>query len=153
MLWVYWLYFEEKKLVFYILFVELSVEEFERVLDVINKGGEDEYDMEIFNMLYQDSVMVILYRWYVLLMQVFCWEDGEYVKYLGSDCEEWDLIEVFNEVKYLYFLDWLLLKLWLGVVEDLWQRFELKCCDKDGVELCVERDIWNGIYWDFYERC
>ncbi|KAK4665322.1 hypothetical protein QC763_400920 [Podospora pseudopauciseta] len=148
----YWLYPEEKKLASHILLVEPSAEEFERVLDATNKGGEDEYDMEILNTLYQDSAMVIPHRRYALLTQVFRWEDGEHAKYLGSDREEWDPIEVFNEAKYLHFSDWPLPKPWLGAAEDLRQRLEPKCRDKDGVESCVERDIWNGIYRDFHER-
>ncbi|KAK0658686.1 family 8 putative glycosyltransferase [Cercophora samala] len=148
----YWLYPDEKKLASHIMLVEPSTDEFQRVLDATNEGGEDEYDMEILNTLYQDSALVIPHRRYALLTQVFRWEDGEHAKYLGNDREEWDPVEVFNEAKYLHFSDWPLPKPWLGVADDLRVKLEPKCRVKDGLESCVERDIWNGIYRDFHER-
>ncbi|KAK4171173.1 family 8 putative glycosyltransferase [Triangularia setosa] len=148
----YWLYPDEKKLASHILLVEPSAAEFQRVLDATKEGGEDEYDMEILNTLYQDSAIVIPHRRYALLTQVFRWEDGEHAEYLGSDREEWDPVQVYNEAKYLHFSDWPLPKPWLGTSEDLRLKLEPKCRVKEGIEMCVEREIWNGIYRDFHER-
>ncbi|KAK0744688.1 nucleotide-diphospho-sugar transferase [Apiosordaria backusii] len=148
----YWLYPDEKKLASHILLVEPSAVEFQRVLDATNEGGENEYDMEILNTLYKDSALVIPHRRYALLTQVFRWEDGEHAKYLGSDREEWDPVEVLNEAKYLHFSDWPLPKPWLGVSEDLRLKLEPSCRVRNGLETCVEREIWNGIYRDFHER-
>ncbi|KAK4205470.1 family 8 putative glycosyltransferase [Triangularia verruculosa] len=148
----YWLYPGEKKLASHILLVEPSAAEFQRVLDAMSQGGEEEYDMEILNTLYQDSALVIPHRRYALLTQVFRWEDGEHAKYLGSDREEWDPVAVFNEAKYLHFSDWPLPKPWIEAEEDLRLRVEPRCRVKEGVETCFEKEIWNGIYQDFRAR-
>ena len=147
----YWLYPDTKILSSQVVLAEPSEHEFARVMARVETAGRDDYDMEILNYLYGDAALVLPHRPYDLLTQVFRWEEGEHAKYLGDESEVWDPIAVFNEARFLHFSDWPVPKPWLETKKLRGQK-QPGCRVRDGVEYCVERDLWNGFYEDFMER-
>ncbi|KAK4184884.1 family 8 putative glycosyltransferase [Podospora australis] len=151
----YWLYPDTQILSSQLMLVQPSAAEFQRVMDRSNKGGANDYDMEIVNYLYKDNAMVLPHRPYDLLTRVF-WEEPSRAKYLGNDWEEWDPVTTYNEAKFLHFSDWPVPKPWIqnAGAERVRKEQQPKCvADKNGGgENCAGRDIWNGIFDAFREK-
>ena len=100
----YWLGFEERVLSSQLLLVQPSIQEFDRVMNQIENGPNNAYDMDILTTLYQDSAMVLPHRPYDLLTGEFRGEDHQ--KYLQDHQQEWDPDAVLKEAKYMHFSDW-----------------------------------------------
>ncbi|KAK2048061.1 glucose N-acetyltransferase [Colletotrichum somersetense] len=146
----YWLYPEKDMLSSQIMLVTPSAAEFARIQAKIDSVGNDQYDMEIVNMLYRDSAMILPHRPYDLLTRTF---KGDHVaEYLGNDQEEFDALAVYNEAKFLHFSDWPVPKPWLDPPPELVRENQPKCVVKDGVEDCTARDLWFGFHTDFRNR-
>jgi hypothetical protein len=148
----YWLYPEKKILSSQIMLIQPSEAEFARVMDKVNEAARNDYDMEIINYLYEDNALVLPHRRYDLLTAEFRGDPDDHAKYLGSDSEEWDPVAILNEAKFVHFSDWPVPKPWLRMSDGVKQDKQPKCREINGVESCVERDIWNGFYDDFAER-
>ena len=100
----YWLGFEDRVLSSQLLLLQPSKHEFDRVMNATERAGDNEYDMDILTMLYQDSAMVIPHRPYDLLTGEF--RGDEHQKYLQDPQQEWDPDAVLKEAKYMHFSDW-----------------------------------------------
>ncbi|KAK4168483.1 nucleotide-diphospho-sugar transferase [Cladorrhinum sp. PSN259] len=146
----YWLQPEKDILSSQIMLVQPSAAEFQRVMEAIEAGGGNDYDMEIVNQLYKDNALVLPHRKYNLLSREFAAEDHS--KYLGTDQTEWNPVDIFKEAKFVHFSDWPMPKPWLRSPPNLRAEREPKCRDKDDGKTCVERDIWNGFYDGFRDR-
>ncbi|KYK56312.1 putative glucose n-acetyltransferase protein [Drechmeria coniospora] len=143
----YWLHPDKKILTSLLMLIEPNVVEFSRVMDKIESAGRNDYDMEIVNDLYIDSAMVLPHRRYAMLSAEFR-SDG-HALYLGSDREVWDPVAAYNEAKIIHFSDWPVAKPWLPTPAEVIQKYEPKCRMKDGLETCVERELWYRLYDDF----
>ncbi|KAM0556099.1 hypothetical protein ACHAPJ_006088 [Fusarium lateritium] len=129
-----------------LMVVQPSKVEFERILEKMDAIDPNDYDMEIVNELYADSALVLPHRKYNMLTGEFRREN--HTDYLGSDREEWDPLEAYNEAKFVHFSDWPVPKPWIQDL-DLRQEYEPKCHMIDEKLSCIEREIWNKLYTDF----
>jgi hypothetical protein len=148
----YWLFPEKQILTSTILLIQPTEAEFGRVMTAVGEAGPSDYDMEILNRLYRDSALVLPHRPYTLLTRTFRGTPEERANYLGGDDLEWDPVAVLTEAKYLHFSDWPIPKPWLPMPAGMKAQFQPKCSEVDGVESCVESDLWNGFYDDFHVR-
>jgi alpha-N-acetylglucosamine transferase len=148
----YWLYPGDPKLASPVILVQPSAVEFDRVSAQINKAGNDDYDMEVVNTLYRDQAMVLPHRPYLILTREFWQDPSDHAKYLGTDKEKWDPVAAFDEVKYIHFSDFPLPKPWHHMSDESREEWQPKCQQYAGIEICKEREIWNGIHEDFKER-
>lgn len=146
----YWLFPDQKILSSQLMLVQPSAAEFDRIMQKIGEAGKDDYDMEIMNQLYVDQAMILPHRPYDLLTGEF--RGDNHVKYLGTDREEWDPVAAFNEAKFLHFSDWPIPKPWIHMTESMRKDKQPKCVQKNGVEDCAARELWNGFYTDFSQR-
>ncbi|KAI0006444.1 glycosyltransferase family 8 protein [Xylariaceae sp. FL0662B] len=147
----YWLLPDQKILSSQLMLVRPSEVEFERLMQKMASAGRNDYDMEIVNQLYADTAMILPHRPYDLLTGEFRNED--HANYLGTDREEWDPVAVFNEAKFLHFSDWPVPKPWIAASsESIRKEHQPKCVDRDGLEDCSGRELWNGFYTDFQHR-
>lgn len=145
----YWLFPENKILSSQLMLVQPSEVEFDRVMKTMETAERNDYDMEIVNDLYIDQAMILPHRPYDLLTGEFRGKDHK--NYLGTDREEWDPVAIFNEAKFLHFSDWPVPKPWKPNPA-LRKQNQPACEDKNGVEDCTARTLWNGFYDDFVER-
>ncbi|KAG9252448.1 glucose N-acetyltransferase [Emericellopsis atlantica] len=134
-----------------VLLIQPTEHEFNRVYDAIGTAGDDDYDMEIVNNLYKDNAMILPHRSYDMLTGEFR-NLGEHVHYLGNGYETWDPVAHFNEAKFLHFSDWPVPKPWHQMSDKLREEKQPACRQVEGVEKCVEREMWNDFYDDFRER-
>ena len=100
----YWLGFEDRVLSSQLLLLQPSHHEFERVMNATEGAGNNDYDMDLLNTLYQDSAMVLPHRPYDLLTGEFRGDDHQ--KYLQDEQQQWDPDAVLKETKFLHFSDW-----------------------------------------------
>lgn len=116
----YWLGFGDRVLSSQILLLEPSKEEFDRVMNVTQASGKNDYDMDILTTMYQDSALVLPHRPYNLLSGEFR-GTGDHQNYLGSSRQTWNPEAVFKEAKYLHFSDWPLPKVGLPPATSNWR--------------------------------
>ena len=109
----YWGNFDDRVLGSYIMLIQPSEFEFNRVMQAIEKASDSDYDMEIVNHLYRDSALILPHRPYGLLTGEF--RSKHHTAYLGNDLETWDPDQIFKEAKYLHFSDWPVPKVWNGI--------------------------------------
>lgn len=148
----YWLLNDEppkKILSSQLMLLEPSASEFARIHSHIDDAGDNEYDMEIVNELYLDSAMVLPHRPYDMLTAEFRRDDHR--DYLGSD-EEWDPVKTYNEAKFVHFSDWPVPKPWMRMDDEERVKSQPNCAERGGKEDCTERELWNKLYEDFWER-
>ena len=165
----YWLGFEGRILSSQVLLLQPSEYEFGRVLKATENAGDNDYDMEILNILYQDSAMILPHRRYDLLTGEFRGDDHQ--KYLQDQQQQWDPDVIFQEAKYLHFSDWPLPKVcrtftlsnvysltftqpWLAQphqVDESKPRCQSVSIDNK-TESCRNQQIWVGAYTDFRRR-
>lgn len=88
----------------YVMLIQPSAFEFNRILTAILASSPDEYDMEIINKLYRGNALVIPHRPYGLLSGEF--RSKEHSKYLGNSEEEWDPVKALREARLVHFSDW-----------------------------------------------
>ena len=100
----YWLGFEGRVLSSQLLLLQPSEYEFDRVMKATATAGDNDYDMDILNSLYQDSAMILPHRRYDLLTGEFRGKDHQ--NYLRDDQQRWDPDAVWKEAKYIHFSDW-----------------------------------------------
>lgn len=100
----YWLGFENRILSSQLLLVQPSEYEFNRLMNATDNAGDNDYDMDILNTLYQDSAMILPHKGYDLLTLEFGYD--EHQKYLQDSQQQWDPDAVMKETKYLHFSDW-----------------------------------------------
>ncbi len=100
----YWLGFEGRVFSSQLLLLQPSEYEFDRVMKATATAGDNDYDMDILNSLYQDSAMILPHRRYDLLTGEFRGKDHQ--DYLRDDQQQWDPDAVWKEAKYIHFSDW-----------------------------------------------
>ena len=100
----YWLGFEGRVLSSQLLLLQPSEYEFDRVMKATATGGDNDYDMDILNLLHQDSAMILPHRRYDLLTGEFRRKDHR--NYLRDNQQQWDPDAVWKEAKYIHFSDW-----------------------------------------------
>ncbi len=100
----YWLGFEDRILSSQLLLLQPSDYEFDRVMNATDEAGDNDYDMDILTMLYQDSAMILPHRRYDLLTSEFRGDDHQ--KYLQDLQQQWDPDAMLKETKYIHFSDW-----------------------------------------------
>ena len=100
----YWLGFEGRVLSSQLLLLQPSVYEFDRVMNATKYAGDNDYDMDILNDLYQNSAMILPHRRYDLLIGEFRGDDHQ--KYLQDPQHQWDPDMTVKEAKYIHFSDW-----------------------------------------------
>ncbi|KAB8264203.1 nucleotide-diphospho-sugar transferase [Aspergillus pseudonomiae] len=148
----YWGNFDDRVLGSYIMLVQPSEFDFNRVMNAMDTASGSEYDMDILNHLYRDSALVLPHRPYGLLTGEF--RSNHHSAYLGNNIEVWDPEQVFMEAKFLHFSDWPVSKPWIRTPEPIIQENQ-PVCHKDpasGAEDCRSRDLWLGFYSDFAQR-
>ncbi|KAE8422775.1 nucleotide-diphospho-sugar transferase [Aspergillus pseudocaelatus] len=148
----YWGNFDDRVLGSYIMLIQPSEFEFNRVMQAIEKASDSEYDMEIVNHLYRDSALILPHRPYGLLTGEF--RSNDHTAYLGNDIEMWDPDQVFKEAKYLHFSDWPVPKPGIRAPKPIIQENQPMCHNDtvSGAEDCRSRDLWLGFYSDFARR-
>ncbi|OGM42752.1 hypothetical protein ABOM_008158 [Aspergillus bombycis] len=145
----YWGNFDDRVLGSYIMLIQPSEFDFNRVMNAMEAASGSEYDMEIVNHLYRDSALVLPHRPYGLLTGEF--RSNHHSAYLGNEVEVWDPEQVLKEAKFLHFSDW---PPWIRTPESIMQENQ-PICHKDplsGAEDCRARDLWLGFYRDFARR-
>lgn len=100
----YWLGFEGRVLSSQLLLLQPSEYEFDRVMKATANAGDNDYDMDILNLLHQDSAMILPHRRYDLLTGEFRRKDHR--NYLRDNQQQWDPDAVWKEAKYIHFSDW-----------------------------------------------
>jgi hypothetical protein len=88
----------------YVMLIQPSEFEFNRILTAIMASNPGEYDMEIINKLYRGNALVIPHRPYGLLSGEF--RNKEHSKYLGNLEEDWDPEKALRDAKLVHFSDW-----------------------------------------------
>ncbi|KAG5999445.1 hypothetical protein E4U43_002072 [Claviceps pusilla] len=147
----YWLFPEKQILSSQLMLVQPSATESGRVMNETNRAGSDDYDTEIVNTLYKDQALVLPHRPYDMLTAEF--RTDQHAQYLGSDDEQWDPVAHLGEAKFVHFSDWPVPKPWIEMPDSVRNDMQPGCHrNRDGVESCVERDLWNGLYEDFAQR-
>jgi hypothetical protein len=111
--------------------------------NVTSHGDGKKYDMDLLNYRYGSSALVLPQRPYALLTAEF--RNTDHRPYLGANAR-WDAQAVFDEAALVHFSDWPLPKPWTMWSSDALAEIQPKC---EGVEACVERKIWKGLYEDF----
>ncbi|CAF9917937.1 MAG: N-acetylglucosaminyltransferase [Alectoria fallacina] len=148
----YWLGFEGRVLSSQLLLLQPSGYEFDRVMKATTNAGDNDYDMDILNKLYQDSAMILPHKNYDLLTGEFRGDDHQ--KYLQDNQQGWDPDLVLKEAKYMHFSDWPLPKPWLAKPKAV-DRSKPHCSPISTVnktEDCRNQEIWVGAYTDFRRR-
>ncbi|KAI2625244.1 glycosyltransferase family 8 protein [Xylaria nigripes] len=146
----YWLFPDNKILSSQVMLVQPSDTEFDRIMKQVTSASRNDYDMEIVNQLYGDSAMIIPHRPYDLVTGEFRGDSHE--KYLGTDREVFDPVNIYNEAKYLHFSDWPMPKPWIEASASVRENLQPKCVISNGREDCTARDLWLGFYNDFAQR-
>ncbi|KAE8330339.1 nucleotide-diphospho-sugar transferase [Aspergillus sergii] len=148
----YWGNFDDRVLGSYIMLIQPSEFEFNRVMKAIKKASDSKYDMEIVNHLYRDSALILPHRPYGLLTGEF--RSNHHTAYLGNDDEVWDPDQVFKEAKYMHSSDWPVSKPWNYTPQLIIQENQPICHNDtvSGAEDCRSRDLWLGFYSDFAQR-
>ncbi len=145
----YWL--QDRSLSSQIVLIQPSNMEFQRIVDAINTPNIG-FDMEIVNVLYGSSAIVIPHRPYDLLTSEFRMEKHE--KYMGNNVEVWDPEAALKESKFLHFSDWPHPKPWIYAGSMTDER-KPKCFldPSTGQETdCRAQKMWLGFYSDFARR-
>ncbi|KAL8945935.1 MAG: hypothetical protein Q9222_007601 [Ikaeria aurantiellina] len=138
-----------------IMVIQPSASEYERITDAIAHAGPTDYDMEVLDTIYKHSAPVLPHRPYLLLSQVFRWENHS--SYLGAAAgeEAWDPEAVMKEAKYLHFSEWPLPKPWVrpdpNLVKEHWPACMPDLVTNEATD-CRARRVWAGIYQDFKYR-
>lgn len=134
-----------------IALIEPSYFEWKRVQEVMSHDNAG-FDMDILNIIYKDSCLVIPHRQYTLLSVEF--RNTNHSRFLGSEEEKWDGSKALNDAKFVHFSDWPFPKPWFRAPDEIKANYEPIC----GEELagqepdCTDRDIWRGLYADFRQR-
>ncbi|KAI0572098.1 Alpha-N-acetylglucosamine transferase [Pyrenophora tritici-repentis] len=141
----YWL--DQPFLSSQLVLVEPSVKEWRRVQQFMN-SDDSGFDMDILNIMFKDSCVVIPHRRYNLLSSEFRSETHQ--NYLGSD-EAWDGTKVLEETKFIHFSDWPVPKPWYQTPESVMKEHQPRCRERKdrGEPDCRDRDIWLNLYKDF----
>jgi hypothetical protein len=100
----YWLGGEKRVLTSAILVVQPSQFEYSRIETAITAAKSNEYDMEIMNILYQNSALVLPHRPYIMITSELY--ELDHAEYLGNHEEIWDPEAALRELKLIHFSDW-----------------------------------------------
>lgn len=100
----YWLDPDHRVMTSYLMMIEPSKLEFDRIVATIETSKTSVYDMEIVNTIYRDHALIIPHRPYTLLTGEF--RGNVHAKYLGSSREVWNPQEALREAKTVHFSDW-----------------------------------------------
>jgi hypothetical protein len=136
----YWLDTKPTKLSSALVVVEQSEERWNRIQTYIKGEADPGFDMEILDVLYNATCMVLPHRQYLLLSREFkLWD---HTRYLGA-VDSWDPRHALKEAKYVHFSYWPLTKPWLEpnktILEEVQPRCRFAMDGRD--EGCLERDI------------
>lgn len=145
----YWL--DDKSLSSQIVLIQPSNMEFMRIMEAINTP-EIGFDMEIVNILYGGSAIVLPHRPYDLLTSEFRGENHD--KYMGNNVEPWDPEAALKESKFLHFSDWPHPKPWIYAGSMTDER-KPKCFPDPSTGQdtdCRAQKLWLGFYSDFARR-
>ncbi|KAL3470974.1 nucleotide-diphospho-sugar transferase [Aspergillus californicus] len=149
----YWLNPDDHTLSSQLVLVQPSKSEFSRIMAAISDAGSSDYDMEVVNVLYNNSALILPHRRYDLLSGEF--RSKSHSAYLGNGLEVWDPQKILKEAKYLHFSDWPVPKPWLLASPSIVQK-EQPTCDMNPAtgqeDDCRARDIWLEFYADFATR-
>jgi hypothetical protein len=137
-----------------VLLLQPSHREFARIQTAISHAGEQDFDMEILNQLYNKTAMVLPHKPYFLVTGEF--RNNETIgheAYLGDGDERWDATKVRKEAKYVHFSDWPMPKPWISPPSDFVEEQLPECVlDGRGEANCATRDVWLELYTDFAAR-
>lgn len=131
------------------LVIEPSEREWKRIEDTMHNDPDSGFDMDILNIVYNNSCTIIPHRGYDLLTGEFRGDD--HTKYLGTN-EPWDGKKILEEAKFVHFSDWPRPKPWLKASVSQVEDMQPKCKNVGDTEDCTDRNIWLGLYEDFSER-
>ncbi len=133
-----------------VMVIQPSAAEFEKIEKAIEQATADEYDMDIIENLYQDTVVKLPQRPYNLLTGEF--RRYEHSAYLGSSKEKWDAETILAEAKFVHFSDWPVPKPWIRASKQVMARYTPPCGGFFFSPDCKNRQTWLGLYYDFAVR-
>ncbi|CAG7952953.1 unnamed protein product [Penicillium salamii] len=135
----YWLDPDHRVMTSYLMIIEPSKFEFDRIVATMETSKTSGYDMEIVNTIYRDHALIIPHRPYTLLTGEF--RGDVHGKYLGNSLEVWNPQKALMEAKTVHFSDW--------PVPKPSCHFNATSGEADD---CRDRDHWLGIYYEFNNR-
>jgi alpha-N-acetylglucosamine transferase len=147
----------------HIMLIEPNSHEVPAMMDLLKQwkrhsanANSKNYDMDLLNLRFGASAMVLPHRSYAMLTAEF--RSHNHTAYLGHQYGhkldsrgQWDPDKALKEAKMVHFSDWPLPKPWImWPVEGL---AEIQPdCGNDHKETCREREIWKTLYDDFRLR-
>ncbi|KAJ5741200.1 uncharacterized protein N7511_008517 [Penicillium nucicola] len=149
----YWLDPDHRVMTSYLMIIEPSELEFDRIVTATATSQTSDYDMEIVNAIYRDHALIIPHRPYTLLTGEF--REVVHAKYLGSSREVWNPQKALMEAKTVHFSDWPVPKPWVDFPSNAMNEHKPSChwnVTSGGDDDCRDRDYWLGIYFDFNNR-
>ncbi|KAJ5335795.1 uncharacterized protein N7506_005731, partial [Penicillium brevicompactum] len=149
----YWLDPDHRIMTSYLMLIEPSTVEFDRIVATIESSNPSDYDMEIVNTIYRDHALILPHRPYTLLTGEF--RETIHTRYLGNSREVWSPQKALMEAKTVHFSDWPVPKPWVDFPSNAMNEHKPSCrlnATSGQVDDCRDRDLWLGIYHDFHIR-
>lgn len=135
----------------HVMLLEPNEGRYDRIVDEALSSGD--FDMEVINHLFKDSVMILPHRRLALLTGEFRAKDHR--SYLAPDeDDDWNAMAEGSRAYLVHFSDWPLPKPWRHHSDSEWEKVVRPECDeneeeKDDRPKCADRVMWEGFYEDY----
>ncbi|KAL1876490.1 N-acetylglucosaminyltransferase [Diaporthe australafricana] len=135
----------------HVMLLEPNEERYKKIVDEALSSGD--FDMEVINHLFKDSVMVLPHRRLALLTGEFRGKDHR--KYLASDeDDDWNAMAEVSRAYLVHFGDWPLPKPWKQHPSADRESARPECPEdeeeKPDRPRCADRVMWEGFYEDYH---
>ncbi|KAL4902029.1 nucleotide-diphospho-sugar transferase [Aspergillus multicolor] len=136
----------------HVMLIKLNERIFSRIMDEARASGD--FDMEVLNHLFSETVMILPHRRIALLTGEF--QKSDHSLYLSDDpdgVQKWNVMAEVSRAYLFHFSDWPLPKPWRSRSKEQWEE-ALPGCDEEDVVLsdrprCADRVMWMGFYEDY----
>lgn len=134
----------------HVMLLEPNEARYNKIVDEAQSSGD--FDMEVINHLFKDSVMILPHRRLALLTGEFRAKDHR--SYLSPDeDDDWNATGEVSRAYLVHFSDWPLPKPWRHHSTSEWEKIRPECDEneeeKDDRPKCADRVMWEGFYEDY----
>ncbi|KAJ0113835.1 glucose N-acetyltransferase [Diaporthe amygdali] len=134
----------------HVMLLEPNEARYKKIIDEAQKSGD--FDMEVINHLFKDSVMILPHRRLALLTGEFRGKDHR--NYLAPDeDDEWNAMGEVSRAYLVHFSDWPLPKPWKQHSSAVWEATRPECPadeeEKPDRPRCADRVMWEGFYEEY----
>lgn len=134
----------------HVMLLEPNEARYTKIVDEALSSGD--FDMEVINHLFKDSVMILPHRRLALLTGEFRAKDHR--AYLAPDeDDDWNAMAEVSRAYLVHFSDWPLPKPWRHHSDSEWEKVRPECSEdeeeRDDRPRCADRVMWEGFYEDY----